>query len=189
MSIHPNVSYRIGWFVRPFARLIKKLKLGVFARWVKSETHNADLSPAENESVFDLIRQLVLHLYSGNAPYTPDTAEYKIVIGFVNIIDSVLKLLHIKMRLSDLVRPLLYNSGIDDSNADLPLNADKKAVNTICNNKYKETVSESKKGPAVLTVLILAIIILLPLIPVIAVVLLLGAGVNEIIYRKQIRGK
>ena len=189
MSIHPNVSYRIGWFFRPFARLIKKLKLGVFARWVKSETHNADLSPAENESVFDLIRQLVLHLYSGNAPYTPDTAEYKIVIGFVNIIDSVLKLLHIKMRLSDLVRPLLYNSGIDDSNADLPLNADKKAVNTICNNKYKETVSESKKGPAVLTVLILAIIILLPLIPVIAVAFLIGAGVNEIIYRKQIRGK
>ena len=139
--------------------------------------------------MFDLIRQLVLHLYSGNAPYTPDTAEYKIVIGFVNIIDSVLKLLHIKMRLSDLVRPLLYNSGIDDSNADLPLNADKKAVNAICNNKYKETVSESKKGPAVLTVLILAIIILLPLIPVIAVALLIGAGVNEIIYRKQIRGK
>ena len=39
------------------------------------------------------------------------------------------------------------------------------------------------------TVLILAIIILLPLIPVIAVALLIGAGVNEIIYRKQIRGK
>ena len=189
MSIHPNVSYRIGWLVKPFARLIKKLKLGVFAKWVKSETHGADLSSAENESVFGLIRQLVLHLYSGNAPYTPDTAEYKIVIGFINIIDSVLKLLHIKIKLADLVRPLLYNSGIDDISADLPLNADRKSVNAICNNKYEETVFESKKGPAVLTILILAIIILLPLIPVIAVVLLLGAGINEIIFRKQIRGK
>ena len=189
MSIHPNVSYRIGWLVKPFARLIKKLKLGVFAKWVKSETHGADLSSAENESMFGLIRQLVLHLYSGNAPYTPDTAEYKIVIGFINIIDSVLKLLHIKIKLADLVRPLLYNSGIDDISADLPLNADRKSVNAICNNKYEETVFESKKGPAVLTILILAIIILLPLIPVIAVVLLLGAGINEIIFRKQIRGE
>ena len=189
MSIHPNVSYRIGWLVKPFARLIKKLKLGVFAKWVKSETHGADLSSAENESVFGLIRQLVLHLYSGNAPYTPDTAEYKIVIGFINIIDSVLKLLHIKIKLADLVRPLLYNSGIDDISADLPLNADRKTVNAICNNKYEETVFESKKGPAVLTILILAIIILLPLIPAIAVVLLLGAGINEIIFRKQIRGE
>lgn len=189
MSIHPNVSYRIGWLVKPFARLIKKLKLGVFAKWVKSETHNADLSSAENERVFDFIRQLVLHLYSGNAPYTPDTAEYKITIGFVNIIDSVLKLLHIKIRLADLVRPLLYNSGINDCYADIPLRADKKTINAICNNKFEETVSESKKGPAVLAVLILAIIILLPLIPVIAAVLLIGAGVNEIIFHKQIRGK
>ena len=139
--------------------------------------------------MFNLIRQLVLHLYSGNAPYTPDTAEYKIVIGFVNIIDSVLKLLHIKIRLADLVRPLLYNSGINDRYADIPLRADKKTINAICSNKFEETVSESKKGPAVLAVLILAIIILLPLIPVIAAVLLIGAGVNEIIFHKQIRGK
>ena len=60
---------------------------------------------------------------------------------------------------------------------------------SILVTKYVQTVNENKKGPAVLTVLILAIIILLPLIPVIAVAFLIGAGVNEIIYRKQIRGK
>lgn len=188
MSVHPNVSYRIGWLIKPIARLIKRLKLGVFAKWVRSETHGADLTSAEDVGVFDFIRRLVLHLYSGNAPYTPDTAEYKIVIGFINIIDSVFALLRIKFRLSKLIRPLLYNSGIDDREADMPYTADEKTVKSVCNNKFEETVSESKKGPAVLAVLILTVIILLPLIPIIAVLLLIGAAINEIIFSKKIRG-
>ena len=154
-----------------------------------SETHNADLSSVEDESLFDFIRRLVLHLYSGNAPFTPDTAEYKTVIGFANIIDGVLRLLHIKFRLAELLLTLLYNSGIDDRNADLPFSADRKAVNSVCNNKYEETVFESRKAPAVLAVLIVILLILIPLIPVAAVLLLLGAGVNELVYFKKIRGK
>ena len=138
--------------------------------------------------MFDFIRQLVLHLYSGNAPYTPDTSEYKVTMGFVNIIDSVLKLLRIKFRLRDIVLPLLYNRGIDDREADIPFTADEKAVNSVCINKYEDTVSESKKGPAILALLILAVIILLPLIPAAAVLLAIGAGINEIIYFKKIRG-
>ncbi len=189
MSIHPNVSYRIGWLVKPVARLIKRLKLGTIAKWVKSETHNADLSSAADESVFSLIKQLVMHLYSGNAPYTPDTAEYKIVIGFVNIIDGVLALLHIKARLADLVRPLLYNNSINDADADIPYSADRKEINAILNNRYEETVAESRKAPAVLAALILVVLILIPLIPVAVVLLAVGAAVNEIIFYKKIRGK
>ena len=188
MSIHPNVSYRIGWLVKPFARLIRKMRLGTFAKWVKSETSNADLSDIKDKKVFDFIRQLVLHLYSGNAPYTPDTAEYKVTMGFINIIDSVLKLLRIKFHLKDIILPLLYNSGIDDREADIPFTADEKTLNSVCNNKYEDTVSESKKGPAILALLILAVIILLPLIPAAAVLLAIGAGINEIIYFKKIRG-
>ncbi len=189
MSIHPNVSYRIGWLVKPVARLLKRLRLGVFAKWVKSETRDADLSCVENEGLFDFIRRLVLHLYSGNAPFTPDTAEYKTVIGFANIIDGVLGLLHIKFSLAEFLLPLLYNSGIDDRNADLPYSADRKAVNSVCNNKYEETVFASRKAPAVLAVLIVMLLILIPLIPVAAVLLLLGAGINELVYFKKIRGK
>lgn len=188
MSIHPNVSYRIGWLVKPIAKLIKKLRLGTFAKWVKAETHNADLSSVRDEGVFDFIRRLVLHLYSGNAPYTPDTAEYKVTMGFVNILDSLLSALRIKFRLRELVLPLLYNSGIDDREADLPLTGDKKSVRAICNNKYDETVSESKKGRSVLIAMIITLIILLPLIPIIAVAFLIGAAINEIIFYKKIRG-
>ena len=188
MSIHPNVSYRIGWLVKPFARLIRKMRLGTFAKWVRSETGNADLSDIRDTKVFDFIRQLVLHLYSGNAPYTPDTAEYMVTMGFINIIDSVLKLLRIKFSLRDIVLPLLYNRGIDDREADIPFTADEKAVNSVCINKYEDTVSESKKGPAILALLILAVIILLPLIPAAAVLLAIGAGINEIIFYKKIRG-
>lgn len=188
MSIHPNVSYRIGWLVKPFARLIGRLRLGTFAKWVKEETHNADLSAVNDKKLFDFIRSLVLHLYSGNAPYTPDTAEYKVTMGFVSIVDSLLSLLHIRFRLKNLVLPLLYNSGINDRDADIPYSADKKSVNSICNNKYSETVSESRKGPAILITMIITLIILLPLIPIIAAVLLIGASINEIVFYKKIRG-
>ena len=109
-------------------------------------------------------------------------------MGFVNIIDSVLKLLRIKFRLRDIVLPLLYNRGIDDREADIPFTADEKAVHSVCINKYEDTVSESKKGPAILALLILAVIILLPLIPAAAVLLAIGAGINEIIFYKKIRG-
>ena len=141
-----------------------------------------------DKKLFDFIRSLVLHLYSGNAPYTPDTAEYKVTMGFVSIVDSLLSLLHIRFRLKDLVLPLLYNSGIDDRDADIPYSADKKSVNAICNNKYSETVNESRKGPAILITMIITLIILLPLIPIIAVALLIGAGINEIVFYKKIRG-
>ncbi len=188
MSIHPNVSYRIGWLIKPIAKLIKKLKLGFFARFVKKETDNADLSDIENKKVFDLVREIVLCIYSGDPPYTPETSEYKLVMGFFNIIDSVLELLHIKLRTTELMLPLLYNSGINDETADIPYTADEKAINSILNNKHGETVRKSKKGPFVLAVLILIIIILLPLIPVLAVLLAIGFGINEIRFYKKIRG-
>lgn len=187
MSIHANVSYRIGWLVKPLAKLIKNLKLGFFARFVKKETFNADLSSIKDKKVFDLIRDLVLHLYSGNPPYTPDTAEYKVVMGFFGIIDSMLRLLHIKFSMCDFIRPMLFNGGINDREADFPYTADKKTVEALC-TRYAETVSESKKGPLLLAILILLILILLPLIPAIAVLLALGFGINEIRFYKEIRG-
>lgn len=188
MSIHPNVSYRIGWLVKPITRLIQKLKLGFFTRLVKKETENADLSEVNDKKVLDLIREIVLHLYSGNPPYTPDTAVYKTVMGFFEIIDSMLKLLHIKLRLCDYLRPMLYNSGIDDRETDVPYIADKKQIQAVCNNKYAQTVHESKKGPALLALTVLLILILLPLIPAIAIILALGFGINEIRFYKEIRG-
>lgn len=188
MSIRPNVSYRIGWLIRPIAKLLKRLKLSTFARLVKSETSKADLSEVNNIKVIDLIRQLVLHLYSGNPPYNPNTAEYKTVMGLIVIFDGIFKILHIKFRLRDLLEPLLYNSTIDDRNTDIPYTANAKEIDSVCNNKYAETVVDSKKSPVVLMILILILIVFLPLIPIAAILLLLGAGINEIVYFKKIRG-
>lgn len=187
MSIHHNVSYRIGWLVKPIARLIKNIKLGFFAKFVKEETDNADLSDIENKKVVDLIREIVLCIYSGDPPYTPDTAEYKVVMGFFGIIDSMLRLLRIKFSLCDFIRPFLYNNRINDFEADIPYTADEKTVASLC-GKYRETVKKSKKGSLLLVMLILLILILLPLIPVIAVLLAIGFGINEIKFYKRIRG-
>ncbi len=70
-----------------------------------------------------LIMELIANLYRGNAPYSPDTVEYKITMGSFRKIERILSLLHIDARkflrgytLSEFVEPLLYNSGLDDDN-------------------------------------------------------------------------
>ena len=71
--------------------------------------------------VVDVICNLVLSLFGGESNYPPDTPLYKIVIGFLNIIDSILNVLHVNLKkitkvassAADLVKPLLYNGDID----------------------------------------------------------------------------
>ena len=114
----------------------------------------------------------------------------------MNIIDSILNTIHLPFSKilkgynspSELVIPLLYNSGICDNSAELPLNADKKTVERICNNNYSISVKPSKKGPYIIAVVVLIILILLPFLPIAAVAVLVAYLINKIKYSKEIRG-
>ncbi len=198
ISIPKKTSYKLGWIIKPVAKLLNKLTIGNVAAWTKKETglSEYDYIDIRNDKVVDFIIDLVMHLYEGDAPYTPDTPEYKITVGLLNIVDSFLNTIRLPFSKilkgynspSELVIPLLYNSGVCDKEASLPLTATKQEVEALCNNDYNDTVKESKKGPYILAALILLIIILIPFLPLAAVLILAAYLTNRIKYDKEIRG-
>lgn len=188
-SIKPKVSYKFGWLLKPAAKWLTKLRIGKVAKWVKKETglRPADYAEIADKKVTDFIISLVMHLFGGDAPYTPDTPKYKITIGLLNVIDSLLRTVGVKFSVRKLVEPLLYNAGICDDNAVLPLGASKEQAAALC-PQYEETVRESRKGPGILAAAIAAVLVLLPFLPLAALLLGLGFLVNYIRFGKQIRG-
>ncbi len=198
ISIPKKTSYKFGWIIKPVAKLLNSLTIGNVAAWTKKETGLSakDYADIKNNKVVDFIMDLVMHLYEGDAPYTPDTPQYKITVGLLNIIDSILNAIHLPFskilkgyeKPHDLIVPLLYNSGICDAQAQINLKATQEDVEKICNDNYTETVKESKKGPFIIALLVLALIILLPLLPLLAVIVLLYYAAYRIKYHKQIRG-
>lgn len=198
MSIPQKTIYRYGWLIKPFAKLLNKLTIVRVAKWTRSETGltENDVEKIRNEKVVNFIIDLVMYLYSGDAPYTPDTPQYKITVGLLNIIDSFLSAIHMPFHkilkgfnsVSDLIKPLLYNNGICDKEACLPYKPTCADIDMLTNNSYTDTVNKSKKGPCILAVFILLIIIMIPFIPLIAVALLAGWVINRVKYSKEIRG-
>jgi hypothetical protein len=90
-----------------------------------------DMSKAEIEAVkdkkfVDLVLSIVSNLYRGNAAYSPDTAEYKIMMGCIRKIEKLHSLVRFDIgkvlegyTLTEFIEPLLYNSEIDDDNVTL----------------------------------------------------------------------
>ena len=88
-----------------------------------------DYADKKDRRFVDLIMELVANLYRGNAPYSPETVEYKITMGSFRKIEKLLSILHIDIKktlngytLSEFVEPLLYNGGPDDDNVTVQLN-------------------------------------------------------------------
>lgn len=197
MSIKKKLSYKIGWLIKYPFKALNSLKIGTVAKWTKSETglKKEDWESIKDKKVTDFIVGLVLNLYAGESLYTRDDAEYKIAAGLISIIDSAIKALHIPFKklvkvsdtLRGIIEPLLVNDGIPAYEAELPIMPyydDGKARPQPERAEIRETVRESRKGPAVIAVSLLLILLLLPiLLPV----LLTGFAVNEIKYRKYLK--
>lgn len=86
----------------------------------------SDYSDVKDKKFVDLAMEIVANLYRGNAAYSPDTVEYKLMMGSVKKIEKLLSALHIDITkalsgytLSEFIEPLLYNSGLDDDNVTL----------------------------------------------------------------------
>lgn len=188
-SVKEKLIYKIGWIIKPFAKLLSKLKIGTVAKLVKKESglKKSDYAHIKDQKVVDFIVSLVRNLYGGDSPYSPDTAEYKITMGILSVIDSILKLFGIKISsilkgatsVQSLVEPLLYNPGICDAKAVLNLYDD-----LPTKEGPKVNFVKSNKGLGVVIGLALTVIIFLPIILV-----LLGGGfiVNQIKYGKKMK--
>ena len=115
----------------------------------------------------NFIVSLVANLYGGDSPYSPETPHYKITMGILAIIDSILAVFGIKISkilkgaqsVQSLVEPLLYNNGICDEKATLNLFKDLPSK-----EQTKPNFIKSKKGLPIVIGLVLGVIVLLPVI-------------------------
>lgn len=85
-----------------------------------------DYASVKDKKFVDLLLEVAALLYRGNPHYSPDTVEYKMLMGSVKKIERLLSLFRVNLEgalegytLSELLEPLLYNSGLDDDNVSL----------------------------------------------------------------------
>lgn len=186
-SVKEKLIYKIGWIIKPFAKILNKLTIGTTAKLCKKESglKKSDVESIKNEKIVDFIVSLVANLYGGDSPYSPDTAHYKITMGILAIIDSVLAVFGINIgklvkgatSVQNLVEPLLYNAGICDEKAVLNLYDELPSKEMVKPNYIK-----SKKGLPIIIGLVLGVIVFLP---VILVLLLVGFIINYIKYHDK----
>ena len=84
----------------------------------------SDFADKKDRKFVDLVLEIVANLYRGNAPYSPDTVEYKITMGTFKKLEKLLSTFRVDTKkllsgytLAEFIEPLLYNSGPDDDNA------------------------------------------------------------------------
>ena len=193
MSIKPKIVYRFAWIIKPLFRLLDKITVGTVAGWVKKESgvKKKALGAEKDKKAADVALELFLNLYCGRSPYPPETSVFKVTMGLAGVIDSVLGFLHIDTHkllkvvpdIGSLLRPLLFNSGIDSYEAVLktsdPFDASDPNNEITVDRSFK-----SKKGPPLV---IAAAILIILLLPVILPVTLCAVLVNRIKYHGKLK--
>ena len=120
---HPKIVMFLG-------RKLNNLTYSKVAKFSKKyhDLKEADLADKKDRKFVDLVMELVANLYRGNAPYSPDTVEYKIVMGTFRKLEKLLSTFGVDSRkllsgytLSEFIEPLLYNGGLDDDNVTVSL--------------------------------------------------------------------
>lgn len=106
---------------------IQKIKLSAAAKLGKAwrTMSESQRQEARSKKLTDTVYVILRHIYTGNAPFTPDTAEYKAVNGLAAQADKLISFFHIKTAkkiipegssLREIAQDFLYNcrTGDDD---------------------------------------------------------------------------
>ena len=197
ISIKPKVIYKFGWIIKPVFKLLNSLKVGTVAKWTKKETglKSSDYAEIKDKKVVDIITELALNLFGGESKYPPETPTYKITIGLLNIIDSILDTLHINLKkilkvvpdAASLVEPLLYNGKIDSYEANLKIYSFVSEGDTyekLVFDKTAPTVNKSKKGPFII---VTGLLVLLAFLPVWLIIILAAFLHNRIKFADKLK--
>lgn len=199
ISIKPKLVYKFGWIVKPIFKFLNSLKIGTVAKWTKKETglKPSDYKDIKDKKVVDLIIELVISLFSGESRYPAETPEYKITLGFLSILDSILRILHIDLKkitkvvpsLVELVEPLLCNSKIDSYNAELPIydfvsSADSAVFCKETKRTFEIEVKESKKG---LPVVIIGALLIIAFLPILLLLCIAGFICNSVKFKDKLK--
>lgn len=194
-SIPGEKVKKLGWLIKPIGKFLNKLTFKKIWRLCKKECglKKSDIEDIKDNRVVDFILELVQNLYCGDSPYGPETREYKLTCGILNVIDSFLDTIHLSIgkflkgatSVRSLVEPLLWkNSEFKDSDAVLPLypiyDDENPAPKSEKKADFKDTVKKSRKGPLVLLILILLVVLILAV--VVGIVALIVWAVIAIIH-------
>ncbi len=176
-SIPGEKIKKLGWILKPVGKFLDKLTFKKIWRLCKKESGltKADIADIADNKVIDFLLELIQNLYCGDSPYSPQTREYKLTCGVLNIADSLLDTLHLKIgkfikgadSVRSLVEPLLWNSGYCDANASLPIYPIYDENNPAPKEEeivFNDPVKKSKKGPLVLLILVLLLVLLLAVV-------------------------
>lgn len=198
ISIKPKLIYKFGWIIKPIFKILNSLKIGTVAKWTRHETglKKADYASIKDIKVVDFIAELFMNLFGGESKYPPETPPYKITIGFLNIIDSILKVIHVDLMkitkvsssAAELVESLLYNPKIDSYKADLKIfphvSEGESSSEKLEWEPAKSSVKKSRKG---LPLVIAAAILIISFLPVWLLLLIIGFTANQIKYREELK--
>lgn len=187
---------KVGWLIKPIAKWLNKLTIKKIWRLCKKESglKKSEIADIADRRVVDFILELVQNLYCGDSPYGPDTREYKITCGVLNMIDSFLNTIHFSIgtvlkgatSVRGLIEPLLWNAGPCDANATLPIYPvynDENPAPKEEEEAFADPVKPSKKGPLILCILILLVILLLAVL--VGIVALIVWAVVAIVHAAQ----
>lgn len=178
-SIPGEKVKKLAWIIKPIGKFLNKLTFKKIWKLCKKECglKKSDIDDIADNKVVDFILELVQNLYCGDSPYGPDTREYKLTCGILNVIDSFLDTIHLSIgkflkgatTVRSLVEPLLWNSGYCDAKATLPLypiydDENPAPASAFEEKEFVDTVKQSKKGPLVLLLLVLIVILVLALV-------------------------
>lgn len=178
-SIPGEKIKKLGWILKPVGKFLDKLTFKKIWRLCKKESglKKADIADIADNKVIDFLLELIQNLYCGDSPYGPDTREYKLTCGLLNIVDSLLDTIHLSIgkfikgatSVRSLVEPLLWNPGYCDADAVLPLypifdESNPAPAEMFEEKKFEDTVMKSKKGPLVLVIIVLLVLLLLAVI-------------------------
>lgn len=178
-SVPGETVKKYAWIIKPVGKFLNKLTFKKIWRLCKKECglKKSDIADIADNKVTDFILELVQNLYCGDSPFDPDTREYKLTCGFLNIIDAFLDTIHFSIgkvlkgatSVRSLIEPLLWNSGYCDAKATLPLypiydDENPAPASAFEEKQFTDTVKKSKKGPLVLLLLILIVLLLLALV-------------------------
>lgn len=188
-SISPEKARKLKPILKPAGKFLNSLTFKKVWRLCKKESglSKADIADIADNKVVDFILELVQNLYCGDSPYGPETREYKLTCGLLNVIDSFLNTIHFSIgkilkgatSVRSLVEPLLWNSGYCDDHATLPLypifdDENPAPAEMFEEKKFDDPVKKSKKGPLILCCLILAVLLVLAILVCLIVLIVKG---------------
>lgn len=191
-SIPGEKVKKVGWLIKPVAKWLNKLTFKKVWRLCKKESglKKSDIADIADNRVVDFILELVQNLYCGDSPYSPDTREYRITCGMLNVIDSFLNTIHFSIgkvlkgatSVRALVEPLLWNPGPCDAEATLPIEPIYDDDNPAPKREepvFNDPVKPSKKGPLILFLIVLLILVILAI--VVGIIALVVWGIVAIV--------